>query len=206
MSNEIPNSELIGLQCPNCDSSKVKTELRINSFPYGVGDAAVELTAEVPVHICADCGQEFAGEIAAQLRHEAVCRHEKLLSPKEIVAVRSSYSLSRREFAIATRIGLATLARWEQGDTLQNGAMDNYVRLLMIRENFELISGAAKEEDEKESEVVKKAKERTPTPIHANVPIKFKSIRGLDTSKQEQLLQKSANFDLANPKIVAAAA
>jgi hypothetical protein len=57
--------------------------------------------------------------------------------PEQIREVRSGCRASRRDFAIVTKIGEASLARWETGQLIQNGALDNYLYLLSFSENYE---------------------------------------------------------------------
>jgi putative zinc finger/helix-turn-helix YgiT family protein len=117
----------VATACPSCGEGPVETESYRQSFPYGDGDSKQMLSAEVPLHICRACGFEYFDEVAEQIRHEAVCAHLKLLSPSEIRAIRGG--LSRSEFCKITRIGEATLARWERGELLQNAAYDQFLRL-----------------------------------------------------------------------------
>jgi hypothetical protein len=54
--------------------------------------------------------------------------------------------MRRGEFASLTRLGEATLARWEAGTTLQNAAYDKYLRLLQVRENVVRLSASPAQE------------------------------------------------------------
>ena len=71
------------------------------------------------------------------MRHEAVCRHLGVLTPKEIIAIRKSYGMSRAVFARLTGIGEASLARWENGLLIQSPAYDRFLFLLTFPENLE---------------------------------------------------------------------
>src|SRR6516165_4259149 len=84
-------------------------------FVYGVGDKALELRASILMRKCADCGFEFMDEAAESSRHETVCRYLDVLTPEEILHIRKLNGLSRAEFAKLTRIGEASLHRWENG-------------------------------------------------------------------------------------------
>jgi DNA-binding transcriptional regulator YiaG len=86
---------------------------------------------------CADCGFEFTDGAAESSRHEAVCRYLSVLTPEEILRIRELNGLSRAEFAKLTRIGEASLHRWENGLLIQNPAMDSYLRLLAFPESLE---------------------------------------------------------------------
>ena len=115
--------------CFECDAP-ADTKWQEHTFPYGLDDSAVELTVSLPVRICSSCGFEFLDHEAEILKHEAVCAHLGVLSPKEILGIREAYDLSRNEFAQATRLGEATLNRWENGIKIQTLANDRYLRLL----------------------------------------------------------------------------
>lgn len=116
--------------CAGCGGSNVSTSIETDHFIYGSGSNAVELSAHVPVRTCVDCGTQFTDEAAERLRHDAVCQHLDVLTPTEIRAIRISYGYNRPAFASLTRLGEATLARWESGATIQNAAYDKYLRLL----------------------------------------------------------------------------
>jgi len=126
-----------GLSCPNCGSVRVESRAEREPFSYGIGDKAVELYSTISVRKCADCGFEFTDEAAENSRHEAVCRHLGVLPPADILKIRKESGLSRAEFARLTRIGEASLHRWENGLLIQNPAMDNYLRLLAYPENIQ---------------------------------------------------------------------
>lgn len=115
--------------CPDCDCPMGQTTKR-QSFLHGTASDEVELTAEVPIWHCPSCDFESAGGGAEELRHEAVCRHFRLLTPREIRCLREAHGLSQAQFAAATGIGLASIKRWETGALLQNVAADNLLRLI----------------------------------------------------------------------------
>lgn len=117
--------------------------METDRFTYGTGSTAAELAVEVPVRTCADCGTQFTDEDAERLRHEAVCQHLGFLTPTEIRDVRITYGYNRPAFASLTKLGEATLARWESGATLQNAAYDQYLRLLREPDIMSRLSGAS---------------------------------------------------------------
>lgn len=131
------SQSLTSRECPDCGSTNLTTRFAPDRFTYGVGPDAVQLQVDVPFHRCGDCGFEYTDAEAEDLRHEAVCRHLGVLVPSEIRDLRNSYHLTRAEFAEATRIGAASLARWETGQLIQNPANDNFLYLLKFRENWE---------------------------------------------------------------------
>lgn len=121
--------------CPQCGHSELETQ-RINSpFPYGTGADTVELDVRLPVRKCVQCGFEFFDEEAEDLRHEAVCHHLGVLTPAEIRSLRAKLGFSRAELARVTRLGEATIARWERGELIQNAGYDSLLRLLTYEEN-----------------------------------------------------------------------
>lgn len=134
--NEVrPNEIDETTACFNCGSGNVERATQKQTFQYGSGESAVELTAEMPVYTCKDCGYQYAGPEADDARHEAVCRHLGVLTPQEIVAIRESAGLSRNQFSERTRIGIASLQRWETGALIQNAANDELIYLMAFFEN-----------------------------------------------------------------------
>ena len=123
-------------ECPDCGSTQVETQFVADKFEYGSGANAVELEALVPFRKCNNCGFEYTDYEAEERRHEAICRHLGVMPPASVVALRKGYRLSRLQFAEKTRIGVASLARWETGETIQNAAYDSYLFLLSFPENM----------------------------------------------------------------------
>ena len=122
--------------CPECGNTTVGSRIERQGFPYGEGAQAVELEAFVPVRKCSECGFEYLDDSAEAIRHDAVCRHLGVLTPDDIRQVREEYDFSRAEFARLTRLGEATLNRWENGILVQNQAYDQFLRLLRFPENI----------------------------------------------------------------------
>lgn len=173
-------------RCPNCDSLNVSTHQIVDRFEYGVGREAVQLSAEIPAHQCADCGLQYSGEEAERLRHEAVCNHLRLLIPTRIAEIRSKYGLSRAKFAEVSRIGMATLSRWESGETLQNAAMDLYVRLLARSDIYKLVASGELFVEEKHS-------------IQSDISIgstRFRALEKRDPAEQVRRAQRGREFSL----------
>jgi DNA-binding transcriptional regulator YiaG len=142
LKNEKPKADGQGLAevCPNCNGTEFDLDRREQRFLYGKEGEASELTAVVPVSTCKTCGFEFTGEDAEEARHEAVCRHLRLMTPREIKALRERYEMTRVELAELSRLGTASLARWEAGILLQNGANDQLLYLLQFEENVALLN------------------------------------------------------------------
>src|SRR5438552_14678100 len=114
--NQNKNQAKATESCPNCGLNKISTSLQTESFLHGEGRSSTELTAVVPLRTCDSCGFQYHDETAERLYHEAVCKHLGVMPPDEIISLRERYGLSRPEFARVTRLGLATLARWERGE------------------------------------------------------------------------------------------
>jgi DNA-binding transcriptional regulator YiaG len=123
--------------CPACESGNVKERWDLDKFQYGEDESAAQLTAHVPVRVCVDCGLEYTDERAERIRHTAVCRHLGVLPPEEVLAIRERYGKSQQDFSSLTKIGRASLARWETGSIFQNGSSDSLLFLLGFHENME---------------------------------------------------------------------
>lgn len=126
--------------CPMCGGSDLTVSTQTDHFSFGEDDKAVELSAEIMAYHCEECDFSFSGEDASDARHEAVCRHLQLLTPKEIRAIRDNIGMSRAEFSRMTRIGEASLARWEKGLKFQNPAYDNLLYLISVASNLDLLA------------------------------------------------------------------
>lgn len=124
------------VECPNCGAIGVETRVINDKFKYGVGSNAVDLEAKIPFRHCPMCEFEYTDAEAEDLRHEAICRYLKRMAPGEVADIRKRYELRRDEFAAKTRLGEASLARWESGQLVQNAAYDNYLYLLTFEENM----------------------------------------------------------------------
>jgi putative zinc finger/helix-turn-helix YgiT family protein len=136
--SQIPeNGNNEAVVCFDCGSSDVVRTLERQVFQYGSGESAIDLTAEMPVYTCNSCGYQFAGPEADDARHEAVCRYLGVLTPPEIISIRQSTGLSRAEFCELTRVGIASLKRWETGNLIQNAANDELLFLMGFSENVQ---------------------------------------------------------------------
>ena len=125
--------------CPVCESKSIMNQMRQESFPYGSGKEEVTLTVDVRVYSCQECQFEFTDEDADQAKHNAICKHLEVMTPRQIAWIRQQYNLSRAEFARVARIGEASINRWEKALLIQNPAMDQYLYLLSFPENFERV-------------------------------------------------------------------
>jgi DNA-binding transcriptional regulator YiaG len=134
----MPLSQHCELSCPSCGADSVETVEIEHPFTYGDGDRAVALKAVIPVRRYMKCCYEFLDAEAEERQHDAVCRHLGVMTSSEVRAIRQQCGgLSRAEFARVTRLGEATIGRWERGELIQNAANDQYLHLLRYPENVE---------------------------------------------------------------------
>jgi putative zinc finger/helix-turn-helix YgiT family protein len=122
-------------ECPSCGSHDVASSNESETFEYGEKNP-VKLTVELTVHSCGNCGMSYTTEDASDIRHNEVCRYLGVLSPTEIRSVRERHGLSQAQFAEITKLGKASLARWEGGQLIQTQANDNLLFLLTFSENL----------------------------------------------------------------------
>jgi putative zinc finger/helix-turn-helix YgiT family protein len=127
-------------RCAVCGDEHARVTYETESFPYGVGESQVTLSARVPVITCAACGSQLTDGSAEEIRHAEVCRHLGRLAPDSVRAIRERYGLSQHEWAERTGLGIASVKRWEAGNLIQNEAMDRYLRLLRNPNNFAEVS------------------------------------------------------------------
>jgi putative zinc finger/helix-turn-helix YgiT family protein len=169
--------------CSECESKNISTTWEDYKFPYGVGAEAVELSCKVPVRKCSDCGFSFIDQESENLCHEAVCKHLGVMTPAQIKSLRQLYNFTQTLFSEITKLGEATLSRWERGIIVQNGAYDNYLYLLGFSENL--------------YRIIDRNKPVVPETTKENVSATFKEIK-----VTEELLQRKRKFKLA-PLLVA---
>src|SRR5687767_15315292 len=132
--NEI-DAESRSEACPNCGSHGIRTEMIEHSFEYGEGADAKILRAIVPLRKCNACGFSFLDHDAEQAQHAAICEHLNVMPPSRIKGLRKLHRLSVAQFAKLTRLGIASLRRWERGQSIQNGGYDDFLYLLGWQEN-----------------------------------------------------------------------
>ena len=123
------------LRCASCGAPSVVTEMVVEEFPYGTGEDRVQLKATVPMRTCRDCNFRFTDHHAETARHETVCRHLRVMTPREVEGIRTRLGMTRAAFAELTRLGEASLARWEKGLLIQNPGNDQLLYLLQFPEN-----------------------------------------------------------------------
>lgn len=116
--------------CAQCGADAVDTVEQRHTFRYGSGEAAADLTVDLPVRRCAACGFEFLDRDSEAIKLEKICEHLGVLSPSGIRRIREGYEMTQAEFAEVTGLGTATLARWENGSMNHTRAYDRYMRLL----------------------------------------------------------------------------
>jgi putative zinc finger/helix-turn-helix YgiT family protein len=121
--------------CLNCGNTEIQTSFDTQSFPYGSSDDAVTLEARVPVRYCEACDLSFTDDEAEDLRHEAVCRHLGVMTPREVCEIRKRLKMTIADLARLTGIGAASLRRWESGALVQNVANDQLLFLMTFAEN-----------------------------------------------------------------------
>ena len=116
--------------CARCGAETVETVEHRHTFRYGAGDAAADLTVDLPVRRCTTCGFEFLDRQSEAIKLEAICEHLGVLSPGGLRRIRARYGMTQAEFADVTGLGTATLVRWENGSMNHTRAYDRYIRLL----------------------------------------------------------------------------
>jgi YgiT-type zinc finger domain-containing protein len=132
--------------CPVCGHDDVRTTLTRETFTYGVGEKAAQITVTVPLRTCAKCGYQYTDDEAEDIRHEAVCHHLGVLTPSQIVALREQSRLVGAALADLVRTDEATIACWERGAVIQDGPADQLLYLLQFGENVQRLRERAEKE------------------------------------------------------------
>lgn len=125
-------------ECPECGSGPLGLRIEEERFRYGSGEEAVELVATVPVRVCEACGFKFYPPEAEDAKHVALLKHlGRRMTPKDVLDLREKRHLTRSQFADFSKLGEATLGRWERGEFVQSAANDQYLFLLTFDDNIE---------------------------------------------------------------------
>lgn len=136
------------ISCGLCGASGgIKSTITQHTFKYGSGSDEVSLSVMIPVRTCSACGSEFLDAESEAIKHDAVCRHLGVLTPSNIRQLRGLHRLSRVDFAKLTKLGEATLGRWERGSLIQNSAYDQYLFLLGFADNVHRLKERSRQTD-----------------------------------------------------------
>ena len=141
----------VNLLCPECETL-VNTEWQTINFEWGLKEPRARLSARLPVRICPKCGFSYLDYVGEDLKHDAVCRHLNVLTPREIKQIRTSHRMTRTEFAKLTGLGEASIGRWERGELIQSVANDRYLRLLAATDGVLRLRDAIQNTTEEEEE------------------------------------------------------
>jgi hypothetical protein len=87
------------VNCPNCESKLISTDIVDDEFAYGVAPHSVMLKAEVLVFKCGDCGESWTGEQAEVSRGEAVNAHLASKVPQLVAALKAQHEAIDMLFA-----------------------------------------------------------------------------------------------------------
>lgn len=170
---------LLNHSCPSCESGAVSTQIVEEDFQYGQGADAAMLHVSLPLRSCSNCGFEYFDEESEEIKHDAVCKHLKILTPREITAIRQRYAMSKVDFATLTRVGRVSLGRWESGALLQNASNDNLLFLMGFPDNVERLQ-------QREATVEPPVIERKPT----------RKFRSLSDEQLSRAARESNKFNL----------
>ncbi|MTI95924.1 MAG: DUF4065 domain-containing protein [Firmicutes bacterium] len=123
--------------CPECDQDS-DTRVEEQQEVYAVRGENIDL--ETAVRICNRCNtpifDEELDELTIQKVYDKYRKRHKLLSPKEIRAVRERYGLSQRGFATLLKWSPNTVARYETGALPDSAHMNT---LILIRDNTDFV-------------------------------------------------------------------
>ena len=129
MNTACESSRRSGCRC--CGIGPIVDDVRTEIIEFSLdGEPTMVEVNGVPIERCVACGEEFSGPMAAEVKHQAICRTLGLLNPEEIRRLREQLGLTQAELSRLSGIGEATISRWERGRLIQNRAMDQYLRLL----------------------------------------------------------------------------
>ena len=117
------------LTCPVCAATELSThaEDRAIRAPDGtMVPYAAEYTS------CASCDEEFYSKkqsrAASRSAASALRAQQGLLTPEEIIAIRSRYGVTQTELERVLQFGKKSVVRWESGAVTQSRSADSLLR------------------------------------------------------------------------------
>lgn len=119
-----------GCLCPQCEDEQAFSSIQEEEYIYGRGESAVRFWVKIPVYTCNKCKFQFTDWEAAEIKHNALCRHFGVLTPSEIKHIHKNNKMNRSEFAQITGIGEVSLKKWEKGINIQSISHDRFLRIL----------------------------------------------------------------------------
>ena len=131
------NNKLLyeGANCPVCDSCKLNLSKQITDFEY----KGIKTKIEKNVLSCDVCKEFFfrpndEREIDKMLADERR-KIDALLTTQEIKEIRKMFGMTQVQFSNFLRLSEKAFARYESGQSNQNVAVDNLLRVLKIYPN-----------------------------------------------------------------------
>ncbi|MBN2738901.1 MAG: DUF4065 domain-containing protein [Spirochaetales bacterium] len=122
--------------CPYCEEIR---EIDIISKVEETKVRNIKVMAEVVYSACLHCKQEFASpeqmEKSLENAYSEYRKQENILSPAEIIKVRSKYGASQKAFAKIIDLGELTINSFEQG-SLPTKSVSNLIQLMTNSQNF----------------------------------------------------------------------
>jgi len=122
--------------CPACGSRETRVVTKSRSV---VATDGTELTFKDKWSVCKECKQEFytreqslaSSRASADLKR----KHEGLLGPSDIKAIRDKYGVTQVELEKVLGTGPKTVVRWERGTVSQGKAVDTLLTVLADHPN-----------------------------------------------------------------------
>jgi len=124
-------SATVESRCPGCLEARV-SEVPVRRSVRADDGESVEFIDHLSR--CAACGEQFYTReqaiVSSRARAGVLRHHSGLLSPHDIMAIRSKYGLTQAELERVLGTGPKTVVRWESGSVCQSRAADNLLRLV----------------------------------------------------------------------------
>ena len=115
--------------CAHCDAEDMTTAITAESVMKIHGE---EVTYTANKYQCSACEYSFQSPAQAtsgtKLAREAFQLMYGLLKPAEIIAMRKELDLSQSQLAQKSKIGIASIKRWESGKAIQTRENDAKLR------------------------------------------------------------------------------
>jgi|SRR5688572_6289329 len=185
-------------QCFFCGSSSLvrrEVEERV-SFESVFGLRIEKLI--LPGLVCETCGAAVIGDEGQELRDQEIVAKRRKAIANDILQIRGDTDMSRDEWLALTRLGDASLSRWENGSHEPTAGYINYLYLLRFQSNVQRLL-------ERQGNIAAAAEESLPENDGESGIWKGALVEAFpDAQFGEDVLEAARHFDPTDFELVAA--
>lgn len=177
-----------GRSCPHCEQNgTLHTDLVTEEVTIRTALGSFQTTITYPQVVCENCGEAFTDAAGAAVYDGGIENKRKTFVSTQIRQIREATGLSRAEFLAVTKLGDASLTRWETGTGEPTAAYASFLELLRLPENIQRLIAA-----ERDGRGVERPNETSPSLV--KIETSKISLRLL--TRTPEMIKRSSSFEL----------